>query len=129
AAGAGEGERAVLLAEDAAGWRSLSRIVSRRRLDDRFSLADAIPKDPAGLVVLTPSPRLLAALSLELPKDALFGEVVAHESPAARGALIEASRRAGRPVAGTHRVFFDRPARHRLHRVLLAIGHLKLLSD
>src|SRR5204863_527076 len=37
--------------------------------------------------------------------------------------------RAGAGVAGTHRVFFDRPGRHRLHRVLLAVGHLKLLSD
>ena len=64
-----------------------------------------------------------------MPGGALYGEVVAHEGAGAREAAVSAARRAGRPVVGTHRVFFDRPARHRLHRVLLAIGHLKLLSD
>src|SRR5262245_53517842 len=49
--------RAVLLVEDATGWRSLSRVLSRRRLDPRFDLESAVARDAAGLVVLSPSPR------------------------------------------------------------------------
>ncbi|HVG94381.1 MAG TPA: DNA polymerase III subunit alpha, partial [Planctomycetota bacterium] len=121
--------RAVLLARDAEGWRSLSRLVTRRHLDPAFSLADDLPREAAGLAVLVPSPSLLRALADAMPEGALHGEVVAHAPAGAREALVEAARAAGRPLAGTHRVFFDRPARHRLHRVLLAVGHLKLLSD
>jgi DNA-directed DNA polymerase III PolC len=121
--------RAVLLAQDAAGWRSLCRIVTRRRLAEGFSLASDVPRDAAGLVVLTPSPPLLAALADDLPRGALYGEAVAWAPAAEREAVVRAARAVSRPVAGTHRVFFDRPQRRRLHRVLLAIGHLKLLGD
>jgi DNA-directed DNA polymerase III PolC len=124
-----DGTRAVLLVEDAAGWRSLCRIVTRRRLDEDFSLASDLPRDAAGLVVLTPSPRLLRTLAATLPEGALYGEVIAWAPADERAALVSAARSVSRPVAGTHRVFFDQPKRQRLHRVLLAIGHLKLLSD
>ncbi len=123
------GERAVVLVRDAAGWRSLSRLVTRRHLDPRFALDDALPRCAEGVVVLTPSPRLLEALALDVGADALYGEVVAHADGRAREALVTAARRVGRPVVGTHRVMFHTPPRHRLHRVLLAIGQLKLLHD
>ncbi len=125
----GGASRAVLLAKDAAGWRSLCRVLTKRRLDDRFALADALRADAQGLVVLTPSPRLLADLAADLPPSSLYGEVVAHAPEAERRAIVEGARRAGRGVAGTFRAFFDRPARRRLHRVLLAIRHLKLLRE
>jgi DNA-directed DNA polymerase III PolC len=131
--------RAVLLARDAAGWRSLCRILTKRRLDPgaaegaaglvEFALEDAVRADPHGLVVLTPSPSLLRALAPDLPSGALYGEVVAHEPPEARRAVVDAARGVGRGVAGTFRSFVDRPARRRLHRVLLAIRHLRLLRD
>ena len=121
--------RAVLLVRDAAGWRNLSRLVTRRHLDPAFTLVDDLPRDAAGLDILTSSPALLRALAADLPAGALHAEVVATASAPMREALVRAARDVGRGVVGTHRVFFDRPARHRLHRVLLAIGHLKLLSD
>jgi DNA-directed DNA polymerase III PolC len=121
--------RAVCLAQDAAGYRSLCRLVTRRRLTDRFALADDLPRGAEGLVVLTPSPRLLKDLAPDLDASSLYGEVVAHAPEAERRAVFDAARDAKRKVAGTFRAFFDRPARFRLHRVLLAIKHLKTLAE
>jgi DNA-directed DNA polymerase III PolC len=122
-------ERAVVLVRNEAGYRNLCRLITRRRLDERFSLIDDLPEHAEGLVVLTPSPALLAEWADVLEPDALYGEVVAHEHPARRRAIVERAAACRRPIAGTHRVFFDHRRKHRLHRLLLAIGHLKLLRE
>ena len=122
-------ERAVVLAEDGHGYRSLCRLLTRRRLDPRFSLIDDLPHEAKGLIVLTPSIPLLRQWNEDLPADALFAELVAHTKEPAQRALLEASDGLGRPVAGSHRVFFDMKKNHGLHRLLLAIGQLKFLRD
>lgn len=125
----GRRARAVVLARDAQGHVSLCRLISRARLDERFTLLDDLPGEARGLVVLTPEPALLGEWAGALEPDALYGEVVAHEPAAAREALLEAARKTGRPVAGSHRVFLDHPGKHGLHRLRLAIAHLKLLGQ
>jgi len=123
-------ERAVVLAQDARGYRSLCRLLTRRHLDERFSLIDDLPRDAAGLLVLTPSPSLLRQWAEDLPPDALYAEVIAHApDDAARRRLLDVARQVERPLVGTHRVFFDAPRRHALHRMLLAIGQLKFLRE
>jgi DNA polymerase III alpha subunit len=125
----GERASAGVLVADAAGHRGLCRLVTRRRLDERFTLLDDLPAEAEGLVVFTSSPELLRAWAEALPRGDLYGEVVAHEEPARREALLCAARETGRPVVGTHRVFFDHPKKHDLHRLRLAISHLKLLHE
>ena len=51
------GERAVALVENAAGYRNLCRLISRRRFAEKtpFHLQTAIAEQPEGLVVLTGS--------------------------------------------------------------------------
>jgi DNA-directed DNA polymerase III PolC len=122
-------ERAVVLAENEAGYRSLCRLLTRRHLDERFSLIDDLPHEARGLVVLTPAPTLLRQWAEDLEPDALFGEWVAHAADAEHRALREAARAAARPLAGTQRVFFDTRRRHGLHRLLLAIGNLRFLRE
>ena len=124
-----EGERAVVLARDEVGYRSLCRLITRRKLDECFSLIDDLPQHAAGLVVLTPSPTLLGQWAEDLDADALYAEVIAHGPDTARRHLVETARAVARPLVGTHRVFFDHPRRHGLHRMLLAIGQLKFLRE
>ncbi|MDJ0523108.1 MAG: DNA polymerase III subunit alpha [Planctomycetota bacterium] len=124
-----DGERAVVLAQGEAGYRSLCRLITRRRLDERFSLIDDLPREAAGLLVLTPSPTLLRQWAEDLAPDALYAEVIASAPETAQRHLIETAGAVARPLAGTHRVFFDHRRRHGLHRMLLAIGQLKFLRE
>lgn len=121
--------RAVVLARDDEGHRSLCRLISRARLDERFTLLDDLPAEARGLIVLASAPELLREWAGALEPDALFAEVVAHEDGAPREALLDVARRVNRTVVGTHRVFFDHPRKHALHRLRLAIAHLKLLRE
>jgi DNA polymerase III alpha subunit len=88
-----------------------------------------MPQHARGLCVLTSSPDLLREWSAALPSGALHAEAVAHEDGAAREALLAAARETGRPVVGTHRVFLDHPRKHAVHRLRLAVSHLKLLHE
>ncbi len=124
-----EGERAIVLAQGDTGYRSLCRLLTRRRLDERFSLIDDLPQHAEGLIVLTPSPTLLRQWAEDLAPDALYAEVIASAPETARRHLLETARGVERPLAGTHRVFFDHKRRHGLHRMLLAIGQLKFLRE
>ncbi len=125
--------RAVALAQDATGYRSLCRLVTARHLDPRFALVDALRQHAAGLVVLTPSAWLLRHLHPDLPEGDLYAEVQPHgplrAGTEARRALLEAAREARRPVVGTLRAFLADPAQHGLHRLRLAIAHLKRLRE
>ena len=66
-----QSERAVVLARDETGYRNLCRLITRRRLDERFSLVDDLPAHAEGLIVLTPAPTLLREWAEWLEPDAL----------------------------------------------------------
>ena len=141
--------RALVLAEDATGYAHLCRLIARRHRAEGqgadqpflladperpFVLADHVPELARGLVVLTPSIGLLRALVDELgppggDRPFVGAEIVAHDPPAVRTALVAEARRLGCPVVGTHRVFLERPAQHEVHRTRLAIAHLAFLAD
>ncbi len=124
-----QGERAVVIARNDTGYRNLCRLITRRRLDERFSLIDDLPEFANGLIVLTPCSALLNEWADTLEPDTLYGEVVAHAPSSERRAILETCNARKRPVAGTHRVFFDHRRKHRLHRLLLAIRNLKFLRE
>ncbi|MDJ0975324.1 MAG: DNA polymerase III subunit alpha [Planctomycetota bacterium] len=121
--------RAVLLVENATGYRHLCGLITARQLDPRFTLVDDLPPSADGLIVLTPCPALLRELADVLPADRLFAECIADRPVRAKRALLDAAKATARPLAGTHRVFFDHPDRHALHRLMLAMRHLKFLRE
>ncbi|MFV1958741.1 MAG: DNA polymerase III subunit alpha, partial [Planctomycetota bacterium] len=122
-------ERAVVLVKDDAGYRSLCRLLTRRHLEARFTLEDDLADEGEGLVVLTPSPRLLEALHDAFAPDDLHGEIVAHAPEATRRAIWEAARAHRRGVVGTFRVFFARAREHAPPRLRLATAHLRRPRD
>jgi DNA-directed DNA polymerase III PolC len=114
--GSGSG---VLLARDLEGYRSLCRIVSRRRLDPGFCFAPAVAESAAGLHVLVADPRQAEALAPRIDRGRLW---FALEHPARWGRVRETAARYGiRPVAAEP-VVFAHPADHGRHRVLRAIS-------
>jgi DNA-directed DNA polymerase III PolC len=128
--------RAVVLVEDDRGYRNLCRLVTARHLDPRFRLVDALRTHAQGLIVLTPSTWLLERLAGELAGDRLYAEV--HPVPPGgagqatrvrRRRLLELAHAHGLAPMASLRAFLDRPERHALHRLRLAIAHLMFVRD
>lgn len=120
---------ALLLVENQRGYTNLCRLITQRQLDPRFALVDDLPAHAEGLIVLTPDPLLLRDLADTLGPDQLYAEIIAHESPALRHALLDAARAVGRHPVGSHRVVLDEADKHGLHRLLLAIAHLGFIRQ
>jgi error-prone DNA polymerase len=127
AAGAGRPaeERATLLVADRGGYASLCRLLTRRHREPAFAPAEALAASSAGLVVLSPSLRLLETVRAARGPEGLFLTVC----PAGGGAAaprgwerIREARRAGfRPVA-VNDVHFAEARDYDLHRMLRAIA-------
>ncbi len=114
------GERAIALVENAAGYRNLCRLITRRRFAEKtpFHLQTAIAEQPEGLVVLTGSPGIL-----EVGHTA--GVTVAAALPRRPGSaslqLRKFARRLGVPAVAVPGSFFLEPSDEKVHRLLRAI--------
>jgi DNA polymerase III alpha subunit len=64
--------RAVLLAESAAGYKNLCRIITAKNLTENFSLTEQLKKHSRGLICICTQPHLLKKLKNFLHKDYLF---------------------------------------------------------
>jgi error-prone DNA polymerase len=115
-----DGPRATLLVRDATGYANLCRLLTRRHLDARFDLFQAVASAGDGLVVISASlPLLRAAREGRSPRDLYLalGPVGASASPPAaaagarRGGVLQAiadARRLGiEPVAVNDVHFLD----------------------
>ncbi|MBA2565176.1 MAG: PHP domain-containing protein, partial [Gemmatimonadetes bacterium] len=123
-AGAGD---AVCLARDRHGYANLCRLITARRLEDGFRLAEGLPRLAAGLVVLTRHPTLLERLAGRIERASLFAELVSWRGETHRG-LVAAARAVGVGVVASPEVrFLDRADRD-LHRVLCAVREGTLVS-
>ena len=118
-------KKAIVLARDQDGYRSLARLVTGRQLDPAFALVPALAARSAGLLVLGRDPALLEALAGALPRERLAVLVELTGRDRARdGARLGSGRRLGRElgirVAGTPALRGVDPHEPELARLLAA---------
>ncbi len=114
------GRKAVLLARDRKGYSALCRVITARRLDENFSLEDALADERAGLFILSAEPELLRTLMDKRGKEGLRVELSAC-SPGGMRELARFANENGLPAAVTNDVHFARGEGFRIHKVLAAI--------
>ncbi len=118
---------ALCLAATAEGYRSLCRLLSRRRFAEAegFDAAAAIARFASGLLVLAENAELLERLhACGVPAAAaVTPQAILRSHP-----LRQAARRLHAPEFAVHPAFFLSPDDHRLHRLLRAIDRRTLLA-
>ena len=115
-------ETAVLLAKTPRGYEILSEILTRRHMEEHFSLVRDLPECHEDLAALSENPEVLKALR---SRAETFVEATA--GPGSRRALVMA-RELGIPPVATNAVHFAEPAGYSLHRLIRAIDLNKTLS-
>ncbi|MHC4200875.1 MAG: PHP domain-containing protein, partial [Planctomycetota bacterium] len=116
-----EGE-VVLLVRDETGYANLCELISARHLDERFSLASAIPEHQEGLFVLASDAPLLEVLAAKLGRGRLWCEVLRPtRSINAERRLLDTAKRFGLGVVASADVFFADAPDHELHEALVAM--------
>ncbi|NIQ94309.1 MAG: error-prone DNA polymerase, partial [Desulfuromonadales bacterium] len=116
------GRRAVLLAKDLSGFGELCRVISERRLDPDFSLADRLSHLSRRVLLLCPDAALLTRVVAVRGRGDVYAELTrfpGSETPLRR--LLETARHLRVPVAATNRVFFRDAKDWSVHRLLAAI--------
>jgi DNA-directed DNA polymerase III PolC len=121
---------AVLLARNLKGYSRICRMVTARRLEDHFSLRDALLQPSDDIFILSSDASLLKHVvegrgkQRPYARGDLFVEIVNCRDEKSRyraQRLVELAQHLRlRPVA-TNRVFFATPAGYKAHRVLSAI--------
>ena len=108
-------DSAVILAKTPRGYELLSELITRRHLDEDFSLIRSFPDSPGDLAVITASPEIIKALH---PGKECWAEIVPGRSD--REALRMAHD-LGVPPLATNAVHFARPDDYPLHRLVRTI--------
>ncbi|MFH1983467.1 MAG: DNA polymerase III subunit alpha [Pseudomonadota bacterium] len=118
-------DRAVCLVENAAGYRNLCRLITRRHCDGQFCLLGDLPALADGLTVLTRSAAALCAWH-----DAgVFVAAAAPRKPTGAALILKRlARERGLPFAAVPGSFFLEPADLPVHRMLRAIDLNTTLS-
>jgi DNA-directed DNA polymerase III PolC len=117
--------QAVLLAENGRGFSHICRLITRRKLQEDFRLAEALQESPEGVIILTSEPALLERLSAAIGSDRLYGELTPAADEGGRRRIkrvAEMARRRDLPLVASGDVYLIRAADHPLHRLLRAIG-------
>jgi len=130
--GLGGPGRAVLLARNLDGYRTLCRLVTARHLNPEFDLAEAVAADHEGIYVLVPDAALLARLAGRLPEGRLFAMLEEFGDRSTRlfsDGLARAAARRRIPLVASGAVAFHAPGRFDAHRTLRAIATLTTVSD
>jgi error-prone DNA polymerase len=114
---------AVLLARTPEAYPHLSELVSRRHLEETFSLTAALAEDLPGVVVLSADLELLTQLQ---SRTELYVEI----RPGSAGeAPLRFAREHQLPRVATNAVYFAEPDDYFLHRLLRAIDLNTTLAD
>jgi error-prone DNA polymerase len=129
------GDRAVVLVRDRQGYAGLCRLLSDlhraagptvgsegARRQCRFDLGAALAALPPGVVIITPSERLLERLARERGGNGLYGELSPASPPRGREALKRFLERHALPPVATGAVHYVDAAGHAVHRLLRAIA-------
>ena len=124
--------RAVCLARNLAGYRTICRLTSALHLNADFALAEALAADHDDIYVLVPDAALLARLDGRLPRGRLFALLEEFGDRSTRlkndGLARTASKRRI-PLAAGGAVAFHAPGRYEVHRTLRAIATLTTVAD
>ena len=124
-----ETAQAILLARNATGYANLCTLLSKRHLDDEFSLEALVPEFQDGLFVLTPDMPLVRAWAGKLDPNRLWVEIIRPtRNIQDERKRIEEARRLGLGLVATTDVHFASPADDDLHPVLLAIRERTTVS-
>lgn len=67
-----DSKKAVLLAEDRAGYKNICRITTARNLDENFDLIELLKSNSKGIICICNQPKLLKELKSFFAKDYLF---------------------------------------------------------
>ncbi len=122
--------QAVCLVESAAGYRNLCELLTARNLAPGFSIAGSLPGRQEGLLVLTPSAGLLAALAGRLDRGRLWAELLRPAAgPRTEAALVAAARAAGAGLVASTDAFFAGPDDFETHVLLQAMKETGLLAE
>ncbi len=114
---------AVFLARTAAGYEILSELITRRHIENDFSLIRSLPEQNTDLVLLGSDPELLKVLRSRLE---CFFEIV--PGPSDRK-LIHTAKEMGIAPVATNAVHFSVEQDHSLHRLVRAIDLNKTLGS
>lgn len=126
----GKSGGALLLAENLDGYRNLCRIITRRNLDENFSLVECLARHSGGLHALTEDVALAERLAPVLDRDRLWLALSwPRRSRRHIENLIDGSRRLGLELVASPRSFFIDKSEHETHRLLTAIREKALLSE
>jgi len=114
---------AVLLARTPEAYPHLSELVSRRHLEETFSLTAALAENLPGVVVLSANLELLAQLQGQ-------AELYVEIRPGSTGkAPLRFARERQLPRVATNAVYFAKSNDYSLHRLLRAIDLNSTLAD
>ncbi len=114
---------AVILARTAVGYEILSDLITRRHIEDDFSLIRSLPEKSSDIVLLSADPELLKALRNRLE---CFFEIV--PGPSDRK-LLHAAKEIGIAPVATNAVHFAGEQDYPLHRLVRAIDLNKTLGS
>jgi error-prone DNA polymerase len=110
--------RAVLLAKNLSGYRSVCRAVTSRHMNPSFRLREQLLEDREGCIILSSDRELLHTLASQNGTTDLGVEVATGPD---RFTLVEWARRSGLPPVATNDVHFAYPDDFEVHRLLRAI--------
>jgi error-prone DNA polymerase len=114
---------AVILARTAAGYEILSDLITRRHIEDDFSLVRSLPEKNSDIVLLSADPELIKALRNRLE---CFFEIV--PGPSDRE-LLQTAKEIGIAPVATNAVHFAAEEGYPLHRLVRAIALNKTLGS
>ncbi len=114
---------AVILAKTDMGYEILSDLITRRHIEDDFSLIRSLPAKSSDIVLLSPDPELIKGLRNRLE---CFLEIV--PGPFDRK-LIHAAKQLGIEPVATNAVHFATEQGYSLHRLVRAIALNKTLGS
>ncbi|MDK1032342.1 MAG: DNA polymerase III subunit alpha, partial [Planctomycetia bacterium] len=121
---------AVLLARNLVGYSNLCRIITRRNLDEKFSLQDALGEFEDGLFILTEDMRLAEALAQKVdPKYLWLEAAVQGRCRTQLQDIHKCAKELGVGVVATGDTYFLNQDDHLLHRVLLAVRENCMVSQ
>lgn len=113
---------AVILAKTALGYEILCDLITRRHVQNDFSLAASLPEKSRDIVLISERPELIKGLK---DRFECYLEIV--PGPGDRN-MIQAAKSLGIPPVASNAVHFAREEDYPLHRLVRAIGLNKTLS-